>query len=551
MSKQVLSCLFFLGLLSFLISACLKDDFSKRADSVWNPDFAFPLVKSTLTVQDILIQDQSPTQIEINAANIVEIIYHSENKSDAAENLLELPEVNFQESVSMSAGTTQSFNQASANGSQRSDSTQFSYNFSLDSQLGSSSRLDTTYFKSGVLRLLFSSAIPQNTEVTVYIPGLFLNNQPFQQTLTFNSSGQTPITNELSRDLAGAYLVNDNQENFQATYVLTVTRTNPLALPLTNQVSVDFRLENPRFKRLNGFFTGLQMPVPNTDTLFLRLFKNVISADQLNFQNPRAKISVLNSTGIPLNSTIQSFAGFRNGVSIPPVNLSNVPFPLSVPKQSGLFDPPGRSDLTFTSIDGSNIENVVNAFPKYMITTSGNTLNHASNAGNFLLDTSKIRVYSEVHLPLDGLTLNLAVIDTFEFKFTDISRDIESALIRVNTSNGFPVGCKLQIYFCRQAENFANGQLTIIDSLYTAGTEPLLVSGVLGNAGAVVTPSAKISDAIISGEKWARLGNQEANRILVKGRFTTTAEASEIVKVKDGNQLDLRISAQIKVKKTF
>jgi hypothetical protein len=151
--------------------------------------------------------------------------------------------------------------------------------------------------------------------------------------------------------------------------------------------------------------------------------------------------------------------------------------------------------------------------------------------------------------------LNLLVNDTFNFKFTDITSDVERALIRVNTSNGFPLNCNLQIYFCKQNENNATAALAIIDSLYTNGTELLLVSGQIAasgaNAGSVIAPSVKVSDAIVPGDRWARLGNLQVNRILVRGRFTTTANASEIIKVKDGNKLDVRIAAQVKIKKSF
>jgi hypothetical protein len=334
-----------------------------------------------------------------------------------------------------------------------------------------------------------------------------------------------------------------------------VEKTNAQVIPLTDQLQLDLKLENQQFKRLNGYFQGLQMPVRNTDTLFLRLFKNVIAADQLNFQNPEASISITNSTGIPLGSTIQSFLGYRSGVSIPPVNLNSVSFPVLVPKQAGNYSTPGRSTLLFNETNGSNFKNVVNLFPKYMITTSSNVLNHQTGVGDFLLDTSRIRVYSEVRLPLDGLTLNLLVNDTFDFKFTDITRDIERALIRVNTSNGFPLNCNLQIYFCKQNENLSTAPLAIIDSLYNSGTELLLLTGQIAtagpNAGSVISPSVKISDAVISGERWKRLGDLQSNKILVRGRFTTTASASEIVKIKDGNKLDVRIAAQLKIKKSF
>ena len=56
-------------------AGCKRDDFSKLAESEWNPDFAFPLVNSTLTASDILAQDNSSTLISVGESGIVEVIY--------------------------------------------------------------------------------------------------------------------------------------------------------------------------------------------------------------------------------------------------------------------------------------------------------------------------------------------------------------------------------------------------------------------------------------------------------------------------------------------
>jgi hypothetical protein len=62
------------------------------------------------------------------------------------------------------------------------------------------------------------------------IPQLYINGQTFSQNLTFNSTGTTPVVNELTRNLNNAYLVGST-ENIQVKFFITVTRTTAAALP--------------------------------------------------------------------------------------------------------------------------------------------------------------------------------------------------------------------------------------------------------------------------------------------------------------------------------
>jgi hypothetical protein len=171
-------------------------------------------------------------------------------------------------------------------------------------------------------------------------------------------------------------------------------------------------------------------------------------------------------------------------------------------------------------------------------------------ASYFLRDTSRVSVYSEVSLPLDGLTLDLQVRDTLEFQFKSISQDVEEIMLRLNIINGFPTDGNLQVYFCKQLPG-SNQALQIIDSLYVQGTEPVLLPGETGLNGTVVAPSQKITDANIDRQKWLKLYEFEADRILIKARLTTYDLGQLAVKVLENDELKIRISARIKAHKSF
>lgn len=550
MFGNTLSLIVVWGLLFFL-SGCKRDDFSKLAESEWNPDFAFPLVNSTLTASDILAVENSSTLISVGESGIVEVIYSTTNKSKNASEIIDLPTIDITNNVKASILNTNAFNSNQNIGTTLLDSISFSIPYSLDNQLGSLSRVDTAFLKAGILKLNISSWIPHNSILTVKIPELIVNNQPFIEVIPINYSLQTPISISFERNLQGAYLIpSSTSESIQIKYTIQTTRINNQDIPINNQFSSQIEFSETTFKKLSGNFGNFSAPLANNDTLFLYLFRNFINAIDLNFTNPSARILVSNSTGIPLNYTQTSFNAYRPGGVIPNVDLSSISFPAFVQAMGETSPLPAQVEYPFTPTNGSNISEVINAFPRFML--SRGNYNFAANSTNtsyFLRDTSHVQTHTEVTLPLNGLTLNLQVRDTFEYDFKSITGDIEELMLRLNIENGFPTDGKLQVYFCRKIGT--GNSLQIIDSLYTQGTEVVLMPGQTNTNGIVTIPSQKITDAIISGLKWQKLNQMNADRILIKAQLTTNELGELAVKILANDKLQIRIAARIKARKTF
>jgi hypothetical protein len=536
----------------FLFGGCLKDDFNKLSESEWAPDLAFPIIYSDLGIEDIATQKDSTVTVGVNANNIVEIIYTSFNYTQRANEILTLPEIDVNFNPSISTTNTQAFNGISTIGSSVNDSITFTASFSLDNQLSTAAILDTAFLKSGSLNVKITSQVPQNCIVRTEIPQLYINGQVFSQNLTFNSQGVVPVANELTRNLNNAYLIGSS-ENIEVKFYITITRSNAAAIPNNNQFSAEVQIQDPQFSRLSGYFAGLQMPIVTRDTMFIGIFRNAIEALELDFEEPSAEISLYNSTGLDVNTTITDIEAIRPGFPIPQVQPANYNLPFVLPAQNLNSSEPGTETIQLTSNNGSNIRNVVNSLPKSLVTES--TVNPIATTGTwgYLLDTSRIAIRTDLKLPLDGLTLKLLLVDTLDFDFSGVTSDIESGLIRLNTLNGFPTESNVQIYFCRKNIN-GLGQttsLTTIDSLFSGGEELLLASGITNASGLVTTPSQRIVDATLNRERWSNIIEGNADAILIKAEFTTFNQALDIVKVFESNRLQLRLGARIQVRKTF
>ena len=535
----------------FFQAGCKRDDFSKLAESEWNPDFAFPLVNSTLTASDILAEENSSTLVSVGESGIVEVIYSTTNKGKNASEIIDLPLVNITNNVFASSINTNAFNANQTNGTILTDSVSFTIPYSLDAQLGGLSRIDTAFLKAGILKLNINCWVPHNSILSIEIPELIINNEIFREDIPFNYALQTPMIITLEQNLQGAYLIpSTNSESIQVKYKIRTTRINNQDIPISNQFTSNINFSDTEFSKLRGNFGNYTAPLPNNDTLFLHLFRNVINAVDLSFTNPSARILVSNSTGIPINYTQTSFNAIRPGSVIPNVDLSSISFPTSIQAMGNSSTLPTQVEYPFTTTNGSNISDVINSFPRYMLSRGNFTFDYSlPNASYFLRDTSHVETHSEVTLPLNGLTLDLQVRDTFEYNFNSISGDIEEIMLRLNIENGFPTDGKLQVYFCRQIGT--GNSLQIIDSLYTQGTEVVLMPGQTNGNGIVTTPSQKITDATISGIKWQKLTQMNADRILIKARLTTNELGELAVKILANDKLKIRIAARIKARKTF
>lgn len=532
------------------ISSCLRDDFDKLSQSTWNPDISIPIVNTNLTVNDILIQDKSPTEIIPDITGLVRIIYNSSNFSDRAENIIELPNAQNQQSISLNQQTLQNFESNQSIGAQVNNSTSFQFQYSLNSELSSTTILDTVFFKEGDIELSLNSFITHNASYTISIPNLFVENQPFTQTIFTNSTGNLPSPGSLSKNLSGAYLVLNSNENVLVIVETNIERTNSASLPNSNAFSISTQFNESKFGRLTGFMGNFQMPLITNDTLQLRIFRNAISAVNLEFETASTSISIINSTGIPMNYNLNNIVGFRNTALSPSLDLSAYNFPASINEQQNQVS--GANVVSYLyNESNSNLLSIINQFPKFFTKNDNYSLNSNSPQSSFLLDTSAIRVNQRLELPLNGVTLDLEVRDTFDFKFEDISREIESILLRLNTTNGFPLSGLLQLYFVNKNTSNPSQSLTIIDSLYTAGNQIILDAPSVNSAGEATNEVNQITDAVISREKWTKLRNNQSNQIIVRGRLTTSNFGFDEIRVLENNSLNIRIGARFQLSTTF
>lgn len=527
------------------LQACLRDDFNKLAESEWSPDLAFPLVYSELDVNDLLIQDKSPTQIIADAQGLVRIIYNSDNFSDRAENIINLPQPELALEMQFQTNEVSAFN-LSGPGAQIFDSVQTNISYSLDADLGSASRLDTVVFKSGELRLKFKSLVPHPASVRLTIPNLLVSSQGLLQAIELEAAPAGGTELSFSRNLSGAVLINGVGETVEVKMTTLINKSGEAVMnSQTHTIEADIEFNNCAFSRISGYFGNLQMPMISNDTLQLRLFKNAISASSLEFERASTEFRVQNSTGLPFSYNLQELEAYRGGQNIPNLDLSVFSFPamidgsnLSMSQQVYLFNE-----------TNSNFANIINQFPIYTFAQQSFVPIQNPSQSYRLRDSSRFRVHQQTILPLNGLTLDFQLRDTFEFDFSEINRDIEEVLLRLNISNGFPLSGLLDVYFCRQSENQTNAPLVYLDSLYTTENTEVMDAPAVNSAGEAIELTNQITDVVVAGTEWQKLKTLNCNRIVIRARLNSSGTTD--VRILDDDLLRIRIGARIKLRKKF
>jgi hypothetical protein len=161
---------------------------------------------------------------------------------------------------------------------------------------------------------------------------------------------------------------------------------------------------------------------------------------------------------------------------------------------------------------------------------------------NFVSDTSKLRIKSELELPLEGFAYGFGVKDTVPFSLSQDVSLIEYVMFRLIMDNGFPVELGAQIRFMDENYN-------VLFSAFDQVTEVVPPAQV--NADGVVNQRGyKITDIVI--EDWQLDLLPQVEYLEIEGNTqTTNGPLGVVVKFFDWYNLKMKLSMQIQAKMDF
>jgi hypothetical protein len=524
--------------MTFTLASCVKDNFEldKLMGVEWNPNLAVPLVYSSLSIADMLEKQGSEGLVVVDGDNFCSLVYKGNLFSLVAEELIEIPNNQPPPFVlSLDNG------QISALGIAGTITIPYSQTIAFDSG-NNGPKIDSVIFKTGSIDVSLSSDFQYSGQIKITLPGARKNGLAFTKTIAFTYTGTVPVTNISSSDLAGykfdmtngGTTFNEIVANFEVTLSGSGNPISP-----SDQLSLSINLNNMKFDKIFGDI-GQMSITPDVDSVDISVFKNVLGTATFSLVDPRIKVIISNSYGVPIQASIAQFLGYTPGSA--PYAITGSPNPL--PIQSPTFSQIGQvlADSFSLNNTNSNIATVINNTPKFLIYQLNSQTNPAGGTthNNFVLDTSKLMVDMEIELPLYGKASNFVLVDTIPFELTStLPEEVESALIRTFNSNGFPFDVDMQVYF-------ADSLYTKLDSLVVPN-QVILKSGVVNiNTGLVTSPTPTTYDATLTK---ARLNNlKTAKYLLVKASANTANGGNTNVKIYSHYKIDFKLGVQVQLK---
>jgi hypothetical protein len=513
-----------------ILYSCIKDnfDFDKLKSTKWNPNFAIPLVYSSLTIQDILTHAGTPDLITYDDDNFATLIYESTLFSITAEDIVKIPSQTFYQNFNLSPVDIPAFN---ATGTFTINTSQL---ISFDAGLGVS--VDSIFFKSGTFDFFLVSTIKHDASIKITIKDA---TQQFIQTINMDFNGTSPFTETASFSIAGLKIDMTNSgsapsSEFIIDYEVTLTNSGE-AISSSDEIQLNLSFNDLKFQKVFGYI-GQQQLSPDPDTVNITIFNNAQGIGSFTLVDPSIKIVISNSYGLPIAANFDTLMGYNPFQGDYPLTGTGIPNPLNIPTPNANQVGQTIVDSFTVSASNSNIVSLINQQPKYFIYKLSSLSNPNGPGLNFILDSSRFKIDVQVNMPLWGTAKDFTIQDTFNFDFVGID-NIEELALRLYIKNGFPIDVNVQLYF-------ADSNAIVMDSLIIPYQVVMPSAGINVVTGKVNSPQEKTIDMAFTPQRLNTLYN--TRKIIVKGEAATTNQGSTNIKIYGDYKLDVKLGAVVK-----
>ena len=521
----------------FLLSSCLKDnfDFDKFGKANWSPEFALPLINSSLSLQDLLIKttDEQKDYYIVDDDNFITLVYNGELFSVTAEEVMKIPQqsFNFGIQAGQNIPSLPNGNSISIPGSQV-----------IPFNSGTGNQVDSIRLKKATFQLTLTSTFQHSIEIILTIPTATKNGNPFSQVIQLNYTGSTPVVNTVTVDLTDYVfdLTNGNgsTNEFTINYAVTVSGSGQ-PVNSTDELTIDGSITAIEFKSMFGAL-DLGTFTSDKDTVTLTIFDAAAgNIGAFKLAKPKIKLTFNSSFGLPLAVSFPTLLGINtvSGINQDISNNSDIPNPFVLPA-------PKINEIGNYAVDSivltSSIVNFINDKPRLFIYQIEATSATLTGQKSFILDTSRIVVNADLELPLEGIAKDFTVTDTIPADIEGVE-EISEMGIRIRIRNGFPLDVYTQIYMVDSLYN-------VLDSLLPT-TDAFMASAPVGNNGKAITFTEKTTDVSLSSEKIKKLSST-AN-FIIKGRATTFDNGTKNVKIYADYKLDIKAGITVKTSLNF
>ncbi|MFC2111019.1 hypothetical protein ACFLQ5_01055 [Bacteroidota bacterium] len=506
---------------------------AKLTKTEWNPDLAAPLVKSTMTMKDLL-ELGDITFIE-GADNLITIVYSDRIYSDVAQDMIAI--------ANQTIDTSFSFNYPIS--LPLGDSASESFVFTQEFTTNNGEIFDSIFIKKGSLHFETKGEMNHNGKLVITIPQLTKGGLTFRETLEYKFTGNLPVIVIEDFDLAGYKMKFSHigTMNILKEYVDITAYADGNANSSPYKFDVEKSLIGIEFQKVFGYLGQYEHKF-DKNTVSIGLFDGLTIGEQI-LEDPRINLIFYNSIGTPLNIYFPFFKAINGTDSVilsgPGLQSLNVDYP-------SIYNV-GETVISKITLDksNSNVKDVFDISPeKITYEVEGKSNPTGTVIQNFVLDTSNFYMDVEVEIPLFGRAWNFTMQDTNDFDFDNDIGDvdeiqyIEVALYAVNE---LPAEGLIQVYF-------TDSNYVVIDSLYKS-KEQIIKSAIPGPPPTyrVIQKTDNTTSVILDRPKMDKI--KTAEKIITSIEFSTVNNGGTIVKFYSDYTVDLKIGVNVRLKTEF
>lgn len=531
--------LLFLIIGVFILQSCIKSsdyDFSKMTSPVYNGEWAIPLVTSHITLRDILTSQNSSLQTD--SQGLVSFVYSVKNMtSQTADQLMKIPD----QSLPVQYFSFQTTNPPIDLSTGKQYSTSFTADIPL-TMANATQKLDSIYIKTGTIRIPINTNFNKPAVITILAPNIINKSNRLKIVIPPINITPTSPNSFVNVDVSNCIMILKTASGVPNTIHFDISMTmqgNANSSLSSYTLNMPIGISNLQFASMYGNLGQFNMNL--SQTVDISVFKTNLGG---NFQfAPGAvnmNVNIDNSFGIPVQFNAATFnahsdANTPHDVAIklfaaPTANIIDVAAPT-------IF---GQTKTTTTASTNPNISDAFNISPNKIFLVA-NALTNPLGSGNlnFVSDKSSINVNMDIMLKFFASINNFTFQDTLSFDLKDIDQ-LESLSLRINTTNGFPLGVKLQAYFTDQNYN-------ILDAMFTEPLPDILKPATVSGAPdyKTITPTPyQFPDILYDQARLTKIKN--AKKIILKLVLNTTSGG--LVKIYDSYYFDSRIAIRAKAK---
>mgnify|MGYP003325390923 FL=1 len=539
MYKKTIKKLLHFVYFALILSSCKKTDQIDLSSLQTYHHVAIPLVSAEIDVEDMLERDTGDV-ISTGTDGELFLVYANPPTTLNASEIIEIPDQNFNISVNPAPQNLPSL----INSISYSDTNINAFTFSQGEELTS------IEFSQGILTIGIDNNLSHEVVVNITIPSL-VDNQGgyFSDILTAPANNPAVTQANLSNYIFDLTKGNIGY-NEMVVYLDVTINGSGSSINTTDDLTFSFTMDNLEFSSILGDIKNQQFDL-GSFPLEIDIFSNSESAVQFLLTNPKIEHTIQNSFGFTANMGMESmYYEDLQGVFLDNVlydsaasgNLQPAPFYFPSIDQPAIQ---GDSVTSLITMDATNssINELINSTPKNIVSTPVLTVNADSTItnNNFILSSSKISVSTEITLPLEGYAEGWIMGDTipFDFKVDELfssETDIDSAIIKFSTTNGWPVEVNFTI-------ELLDSNFNLLSSI--ADGEMVLQSATLDANGRVIEDSQQKVTLLGCDSYCVENLNQTKFVILIVTANTLDYDNQQPVKIYSDYKLQLSMSLLI------